>query len=173
MVNVAKNAIRSELYAVPLKLNPIPPKLKEKRACFVTLTRIGQLRGCIGHILPVQELYKDIIENSKAAAFEDPRFSPVTEKELADLTIEISVLTIPKPFSYHTHEELLHYLGKRKPGVILSKGSAQATFLPAVWDDIHDPQVFLTHLSLKAGLGSDEWKHGVTIQCYRAEKITA
>jgi len=172
MLDLAKNAIRSQLNHVSLDIPSIPPILRKKRACFVTLTVDGVLRGCIGHILPIQELYKDIIENAKSTAFDDPRFPPVLQDELDHLNIEISILTIPKPFVYKTIEELLGYLAKEKPGVILSKCPYQATFLPAVWDELPDPQSFLTNLSLKAGLPADAWKHGANIQCYRALKIT-
>ena len=171
MLVLSKNAIASELLSVPLHIPSISPKLKEKRACFVTLTINGQLRGCIGHILPIQELYKDIIENAKSAAYEDPRFPPVKKEELDNLIIEISILTIPKPFPYQTIEELLSYLGKEKPGVILSKGLNRATFLPQVWDDLPDPRSFLSNLALKAGLSPDAWKHGVKVELYSVEKI--
>ena len=179
MLVLAKEAIASQFpkLKMPLrqlterKLYKIPPTLKEKRACFVTLLINGELRGCIGHILPIQELYKDIIENARAAAFDDPRFSPLTCEEVEHLTIEISVLTVPQPFFYTSVEDLLHYLGKNKPGVILSKGKNQATFLPAVWHDLPSPEIFLTQLSIKAGLDPYDWKLGVEIRVYNAEKI--
>lgn len=172
MLNLAKNAIRSQFYTAPLPSGPGFPKLKAKRACFVTITIDNQLHGCIGHLLPIQELQNDIIENAKSAAFLDPRFPPLTKEETDQMNIEISILTIPKPFSYKTHEELLAFLGKQKPGVILSKGSFHATFLPAVWDDLPDPVAFLSNLSLKAGLEENAWKYGVKIELYNAEKIT-
>jgi len=176
MLTLAKHAIESSFPELKnsefREWNRIPSKLKKKRACFVTLMMNGQLRGCIGHILPVQTLYDDIIENAKAAAFDDPRFPPLEKEELDNLTIELSILTIPKPFSYHTNGELIAYLLKHKPGVILSKGPYKGTFLPQVWDDLPDPIVFLSNLSLKAGLEEHAWKHGVKIELYNVEKIT-
>lgn len=136
MINLAKNAIRSELHSAPLSLKPTYKKLREKRACFITIMKNGQLRGCIGHTFPVQELQKDIIENAKSAAFSDPRFPPITEEEIDQIDIEISVLTIPKPFYYKTYDDLLAYLAKVKPGVILSKGYYRATYLPAVCERV-------------------------------------
>ena len=146
--------------------------LKEKRACFVTLTEGGRLRGCIGHVLPVQELYLDVIENARAAAFEDPRFEPLKPSELPFLEIEISVLSVPEQFSYNTTEELIEYCAAHKPGVILKKNGRQATFLPQVWEQIMQPEEFLTELCMKAGLAPDEWKKQVMIQIYYAEHFT-
>ena len=179
MLTLARNTIEScfpgfkrVLPKLPdRKQKRVPLKLREKRACFVTLSFNGQLRGCIGHILPIQELYFDVIENAKAAAFNDPRFPPLSASELKNLEIEISVLSIPKPFSSSRSGDLTAYLGKNKPGVILKQGLSQATFLPQVWEDIPDPQKFLSHLSMKAGLLPDAWKNGVTIKLYEAEKI--
>ncbi|MEW6610449.1 MAG: AmmeMemoRadiSam system protein A [Patescibacteria group bacterium] len=146
--------------------------LKEKRACFVTLTVRGRLRGCIGHVLPVQALYKDVIENAQAAAFEDPRFFPLDASELPDLEIEISVLSVPEPLQYHDTEELIHYLAAHKPGVILKKNRHQATFLPQVWEQIAQPEEFLSELCMKASLAPDEWKKEITIHIYYAEHFT-
>jgi len=181
MLTLAKHAIESSFPKLKDSLsqpmdrewNKIPLKLKKRRACFVTLTMNGQLRGCIGHILPVQTLYEDIIENTKAAAFDDPRFPPLKKEELDNLTIELSILDIPKPFSYQSNEELISYLLKYKPGVILSKGPYHATFLPQVWDDLPDPAAFLSNLSIKASLPEHAWKHAVRIELYNVEKITA
>jgi len=179
MLTLAKHAIESSFPELKKSLrqpanrewNRIPSKLRKKRACFVTLTIKGQLRGCIGHILPIQTLYRDIIENAKAAAFDDPRFPPLEKEELDNLTIELSILDIPKPFSYQSNEEFIAYLLKYKPGVILSKGPYKGTFLPQVWDDLPDPIAFLSNLSLKAGLEEHAWKHGVKIELYDVEKI--
>ena len=173
MLALARGAITSQLNSIPLQIPPIiPPKLKEKRACFVTLMINGQLRGCIGHILPIQELYKDIMENARAAAFDDSRFPPLTHEELEHLAIEISVLTIPQPYPYQSIEGLLDFLSTEKPGVILSVGPNHATFLPAVWNDIPQPEDFLDQLSLKAGLRPHAWKQGAKIQCYHALTIS-
>ena len=57
-------------------------KLKEKRGAFVTINKFGQLRGCIGYTQPIYPLFQTIQQVAKAAAFEDPRFSPVTQDEL-------------------------------------------------------------------------------------------
>lgn len=150
----------------------VSDKLKTKSACFVTLTIDGELRGCIGHLIPVQELYKDVIENAQAAAFSDPRFPALSEDEFERIEIEISVLSTPKTLEYKSPAELLGYLRNNKPGLIISKGYAQATFLPSVWDEINSPEEFLTQLCSKAGLAEDEWKKGkLQVKSYEAVKI--
>ncbi|MFH1439939.1 MAG: AmmeMemoRadiSam system protein A [Candidatus Woesearchaeota archaeon] len=146
-------------------------KLKEKKGCFVTLTVHSMLRGCIGHIIPVQELYKDVIENAVNAALKDPRFPRMVKKELEDVTIEISVLDIPKQLKYKDSEDLINILSKDKPGVILKKGFHQATFLPQVWDDLPTAEEFLSNLCMKAGLSPIEWKNKIEIETYIVEKF--
>ncbi len=144
-------------------------RLKEKLACFVTLTMGGQLRGCIGHILPIQGLYKDVIENAVSAAFEDPRFNPVALDELGKIKIEISVLTVPAPFEFSTPEQLLKKLRPKIDGVILKRGRQQATFLPQVWEELSNPKEFLGHLCLKAGLEAECWRGNLEVETYQAE----
>jgi len=144
--------------------------LCEKRACFVTLTIRGQLRGCIGHLEAIQPLYKDVMENASAAAFGDPRFPPLEKGELEGLRIEISVLTPPKPLAYKGAGDLVRKLHPGKDGVILGKGANKATFLPQVWDEIRNPEDFLSHLSAKAGLAPDAWRKGdLSVEIYGVE----
>lgn len=146
--------------------------LKYKQGTFVTLMINDQLRGCIGHIMPIQELYKDVIDNAIGAAFEDPRFPALTKQEFDQVKIEISVLDLPKNLDYENAEDLIQKLEKDKPGVILKSGLSQATFLPQVWEDLKEPKEFLSHLSMKAGLDEQAWKEGdVEILVYGVEKF--
>jgi len=155
-------------YAVDPKL--VSSKLREKRACFVTLTIQGRLRGCIGHLEARQPLYEDVMENAVAAAFDDPRFSPLEAEGLEDLRIEISVLTPAKALAYKGADDLIRKLRPGKDGVILGKGLYRATFLPQVWDEIKNPEDFLSHLSAKAGLSSDAWRKGdLSVEIYQVE----
>lgn len=139
----------------------IEPEVSAVKGTFVTLNSIEgnrlSLRGCIGHILPVNPIYKDVIENTYAAAFNDPRFPPLTQEELDTIKIEISVLSEPKRYKYRDIDQLLDYLDKKRPGVVLKYGPYNATFLPQVWKQIKDPAEFLSQLCLKAGLSSDCW----------------
>ena len=152
------------------KIINLPRALLEERGCFVTLHKNGNLRGCIGYILPITPLYKAVIENAYNAAYSDPRFPPVDPEELDDLDIEISVLTPPTRLSYNDKDDLLEKLSPGKDGVILRKGPFTSTFLPQVWEQLPDKEDFLNHLCLKAGLKHDEWKNSLLeVEIYRVE----
>jgi AmmeMemoRadiSam system protein A/AmmeMemoRadiSam system protein B len=146
----------------------IPTILHEKRGCFVTLTINGTLRGCIGYIDPIEPLYKAVIENARNAALRDPRFSPVTFKELDQISIEISVLTLPQDLPYSDSSDLLRKLRPNIDGVILQKGPYQSTFLPQVWEQLPDKIQFLQHLAMKAGMQQDNWK-SADVKIYQVE----
>lgn len=132
----------------------------EKRGTFVTLTKNGQLRGCIGHIIPEESLIEGIRINAINAAFRDPRFPPVSPEEWDQIKIEISILTEPNPLNYTDGKDLLEKIRPNVDGVIIKKGAHQATFLPQVWEQLPDKEDFLTHLCLKAGLSGEAWREG-------------
>ena len=156
-----------------LKIENPPDFLKEKRSCFVTLKINDRLRGCIGHIEPIQALHLDICENAQAAAFHDPRFLPLTLDEYSDVQIEVSVLSVPVKLEFFTVDELLEKLRPCIDGVILRRGSYGATYLPQVWEDLMDKKAFLSSLCEKAGLTSDDWKKpGLEILTYQAEILS-
>lgn len=133
--------------------------LKERRATFVTLFKNGELRGCIGQILPKFPLFQDVINNTLSAAFSDTRFPQLKYEELKDLKIEISVLTVPKRIIYDDTEDLLKKIKVGQYGIILQSGYFQSTFLPDVWRELPKIEDFLTNLSLKASLGPDAWEN--------------
>lgn len=144
--------------------------LKQKRGTFVTLTKHGELRGCIGHIEPIQAVYKDVIDNTLSAAFEDNRFAPLQEEELTDIKIEISILSNPERLSYFSLDDLINKLRPMVDGVIIEKGRAGATYLPQVWEKLPDKELFLSSLCEKADLPADEWKTGgLDVYTYQAE----
>jgi AmmeMemoRadiSam system protein A len=136
----------------------VPEDLRVEKASFVTLTKKGQLRGCIGKLLPVQMLYLDVLENTYSAAFSDYRFEALEEVELQDIKIEISVLSIPEVLKYDDPAGLIVYLEQKRPGVIIKQGYHSATFLPQVWNELTDAKSFLEQLCLKAGLEKDAWQ---------------
>ncbi|MCD6297937.1 MAG: AmmeMemoRadiSam system protein A [Deltaproteobacteria bacterium] len=138
----------------------LPPIYDEKRGTFVTLTIGGNLRGCIGHIIPQESLIEGIRINAANAAFRDPRFPRLTKGELEKIHVEISILTEPKPLSYSDGDDLLKKLRPDIDGVIIKKGYHQATFLPQVWEQLPRKEDFLSHLCLKAGLSGDAWNTG-------------
>jgi AmmeMemoRadiSam system protein A len=125
---------------------------------FVTLKIKGQLRGCIGNLTSTETVWDGIKRNAVNAAFHDPRFSPLTDKELEQTEIEVSILTEPRPLQYQSGQDLAQKLRVKVDGVIIRKGHASATFLPQVWEQLPQPEEFLSHLCLKAGLPSDAWK---------------
>lgn len=138
----------------------LPAVFNQRRGTFVTLTIGGNLRGCIGHIIPQESLIEGIRANAINAAFKDPRFRPLDKEEWKRVKIEISILTDPKPLPYSNADDLLKKLRPGIDGVILKKGYRQSTFLPQVWDQLPNKEEFLSHLCLKAGLDGDEWKKG-------------
>ncbi len=131
----------------------LTPALKEIRGAFVTLKINNNLRGCIGHIQGIQELYKDVIENAVNAAFNDPRFMPLSPEELQKVEIEISALTPPEKID--SIDDIL--IGKH--GLIIKKSYNSGVFLPQVpveqgWNKIQ----YLENLCYKAGLKKDDYK---------------
>ncbi len=162
LLKIARAAIESPLSGNKSESIPedLPPTLKKLGASFVTLTIGGNLRGCIGNLTAVQPLYQDVAENAVNAAFNDPRFPPLSKEEFPRVALEISVLSQPENYKYTSAAELASYLQKNKPGLILQKGFHQATFLPQVWTDLPAPEDFLAHLCLKAGLAAEEWQKG-------------
>jgi len=170
LLKLARRAIESELNNEKLEVNKeIKEKYSEKGASFVTLTEGKMLRGCIGSLYPHKELYKDVIENAKHAAFDDYRFPQLKKNELSKIKIEISVLSIPKKLEFKDEKELLKKIDKDM-GIILKRGFNSATFLPQVWEELPEKIDFLENLCAKAGIGKDLWKSS-EIYFYKVEKV--
>ena len=136
------------------------PAFQEQRGTFVTLKIKNQLRGCMGCLTPSETIREGIQRNAINAAFHDPRFPALTEQELEQVVIEVSILTSPRELEYSDGNELLKKLRPDIDGVIINKGMARATFLPQVWEQLPGIEDFLAHLCRKAGLSPDEWKKG-------------
>lgn len=173
LVEIARNSIKHGLeYGGPLtSLTHIPPALNQPGASFVTLEIHHQLRGCIGSLEAYRPLAEDVAQNAYNAAFHDPRFPPLQPAELAELSVQISVLTQPEPMSFTDEQDLLTQLVPGVDGVILEDGYHRATFLPQVWDQLPAPQLFMAHLKNKAGLPDNYWSPNLTIQRYQVEKF--
>ena len=148
-----------------------PMPLQSMGAAFVTLTREGRLRGCIGSLRAHQPLARDILGNAVKAGFEDPRFKPVTEDELKGAEIEVAVLSHPAEMSFDTEEDLLSQLRPGRDGLILADGNRRGTFLPKVWESLNTPEMFLNGLKVKAGLDRDYWSGTLTVQRYVTESF--
>jgi len=146
--------------------------LKEKRGCFVTITKNDELRGCIGYIEPVASLGSAISDNAINAAFHDPRFAELDKSELKEIKIEISVLTVPEKLKYTKTSDMLLKIKPHIHGIILKKDGYSATFLPQVWDEVPEKEQFLSYLSIKAGLNKDAWKKNPEVYTYKAEHFS-
>ncbi len=175
LLHAAREAIDQAVRHVqsePLDRKAIPVRLQQPGASFVTLTALGELRGCIGALEPYQSLIEDVREHAAAAALEDYRFPPVQPDELAGIRIEISRLTIPQPLVYASSEDLVRKLRPNVDGVVLRDGVRRATFLPQVWEKIPEPAEFLEHLCYKMGEPPDLWcrKH-LQVWVYQVEEF--
>ena len=149
---------------------PVPAALQAKRGCFVTLHKSVALRGCIGTIAPLKSLIRGVEDNVLNAAFRDPRFKPLDADEAAGVDIEISVLSVPAALSFEDGDDLKSKLKPGEHGVILSRGGRSATFLPQVWSQLPNKEIFLKHLCLKGGMNSNCWQDPTTVvKVYEAE----
>lgn len=152
---LARRAIERHLAGEARLVVDDEPRLKARGASFVTLTSNGALRGCIGSIRPQRALGDDLIGNAISAATADPRFPPVDARELAELRIEVSVLSEPEFVDFADESALCDSLRPGVDGLILFAGCRNATFLPQVWEQLPDPAMFLAALKQKAGLAPD------------------
>jgi AmmeMemoRadiSam system protein A len=163
LLRLAHQSIEAALEERHLDLSPPSQHLAEYRGAFTTLRHHGRLRGCIGYVFPTQSLYQTVAETARAAAFDDPRFEPVSLAEALTVTIEISVLSPLRPVAA---EDVL--LGQH--GLVVTQGSRRGLLLPQVpieWD--WDRETFLAQTCLKAGLDPDAWRHGAELQAFTAE----
>ena len=147
------------------------PWLHQPGATFITLRRAdGELRGCIGSLRATRPLIDDLRENTLAAAHRDPRFPPVEARELADLSLEVSLLDLPRPMAVADEAEAVARLRPGIDGVVLTYGPHRATFLPQVWESLRQPRDFLAQLKHKAGLPPDFWHPDLVLERYTVEK---
>jgi len=159
----AKNAILYELKGEEYIPTEIPSVLTQYGASFVTLKLNGQLRGCIGSVYPTKPMILDIIDNAKNAAFQDPRFEPITERELSHMELTVSILSSIEKINFKDERDLL---GKIYPyGIIISDRNLRAVYLPEVWEQLPNREVFLASLKEKAGLRADYFSR--TLEAYK------
>lgn len=158
LLRVARQSILAELgEATEPDLNYPDEIFQKKCGAFVTLTKHGSLRGCIGHVVGYQPLIITVSEMAKAAAFRDPRFSPVQKEETQKLEIEISVLS---PLRTIVDVEEIE-IGKH--GILLEKGYKSGLLLPQVATEYGwDREQFLQHTCIKAGLPTNAWEDSQT-----------
>lgn len=163
LLNLAHEAIAAILEH--RNISPISPSahLDEPRGAFTTVYCGGQLRGCVGYVLPQAPLYRTVAETARAAAFEDTRFPPITHGELPAVRISLSVLSPLQPIRAEEVE-----IGRH--GLLISRGGRRGLLLPQVplehgWDRV----TFLEQTCHKAGLPQNAWREGATLEAFTAE----
>lgn len=180
LLALARNAIGERFGRPPHPVEALP-QLDERGAVFVTLSKDGALRGCIGSLEAQRSLREDVGANAVAAAFGDPRFPPLSAEEFEGtdgaerVRIEVSLLGAAEPIDAGDGKGIdeataLARLRPRVDGVILSYGGRRATFLPQVWDALPDPARFMAQLKMKAGLPPDFWDERIRLARYEVRK---
>jgi len=158
LLKLARDALETSFNDVDPDISRVG-HLTQLRGCFVTLHKNSQLRGCIGFPRPIMPLYEQIIAATKAAAFEDPRFSPLTKTELKDIIIEISILTKPELIRVKSSQEYAQNIEIGKDGLII-QGKLSGLLLPQVAVEYKfDHEQFLECVSEKAGMDKNAWKN--------------
>ena len=175
ILKIAKDAIKEAVLGKKIidrdSLLKQYPFLKEKGAVFVTINKMNHLRGCIGSIVAHQPLIDDIISNAKSAALRDPRFKPLSSDELDKIEVEVSILTPPKAMPYTSIDDLKRKIKPHIHGVIINYRGYQATYLPSVWEQLPDFDLFFRSLCQKAGLISGCLSLHPDVYVYEAIKI--
>ena len=161
LVQLARHTLETNIGGGKLPTPELDPRLQEKGASFVTLTVDGALRGCIGTAEAHSSLVEDVKKNALHAARSDPRFAPVTAKDLDTIHVEVSVLTPPRPLDCRP-EERAHHVRPGADGLLLTADFQRGLLLPQVWGKIPDPIEFLSVLCQKAGLGRSAWQRSDT-----------
>jgi AmmeMemoRadiSam system protein A len=173
---LARNVIRGVLIdqeIPPVDLSECSKSLVEPGACFVTITKAGVLRGCVGSIEPVRPLILDVQDRAQAAAFHDYRFPPLNLSEIDKIKIEISRLTPPQRINYQDPLDLPDLIRPHEDGLILGYKGRRATFLPQVWDKLSSPELFLDRLCSKMGQDASLWRRAVLeAEIYQVEKFS-
>ncbi|RKY39548.1 MAG: AMMECR1 domain-containing protein [Candidatus Omnitrophota bacterium] len=168
LLEVARNSIGVYLRKRErMEIKEANPRLLKKRGVFVTLKKNGNLRGCIGYIQPVKPLIEAVRDMAIEAAFNDPRFSPLQEKEMKEIEIEISVLSPLR------RVEDIKEIKVGRDGLLIRKGFSSGLLLPQVATEYNwDREEFLMHTCYKAGLSPDAWREGAEIYTFTAEVFT-
>lgn len=167
ILDTAKASILAAVQGEEYIPNHIPQELSQYGATFVTIKLDGNLRGCIGSVYPTKPLILDIIDNAKNAACSDPRFEPLTLEELANAEISVSILSSIERISFKDERDLLSKIYPH--GLIIAEGNNRAVYLPVVWEQLPDRQVFLNSLKEKAGLRADYFSR--TLEAYKFDAV--
>ncbi len=163
LLRLAHDSISAALQRRELSLDPPTPHLAEPRGAFTSLYLYGELRGCVGYVLPTSSVYRAVAETACAAAFDDNRFPPVTKDEAPQLEIELSILSPPQAIQPEAIEVGRH-------GLLITQHGRRGLLLPQVpVEHEWDRTTFLQQTCRKAGLPLDAWQKGATLQAFTAE----
>ena len=152
LVSIASGSISNGLGLGPKPEVDGAAWLDQAGATFVTLLRAGKLRGCVGSLEAARPIGADVADNALGAAFRDPRFPALTRDEWPLCSVEVSLLSVPKPIQFADEDHLLALIRAGEDGLILEADGRRATFLPQVWESIAEPRQFLDELMRKAGV---------------------
>lgn len=172
LLQVARMSIEHRLCEgelLPITLDDYPVGLGAWGATFVTIKKCGALRGCIGTLAACGPLVSEVARNACNAAFHDPRFAPMLAEELSAISVHLAVLAPPELLPYESDTQLQQLLRPGVDGLILRADRRQATFLPAVWSDLPDPQDFVQQLKRKAGITDDYPARHIRVLRYTTE----
>ena len=152
---------------LPVDCNELPSVLAEPAATFTTLRFEGQLRGCCGTLQASRPLAADVTHSAFRAAFRDPRFDPVGERELQAIRLEVSVLSPMESLPVSDEADLLERLTPGVDGLVIFADGRHATFLPTVWEMLPEPRQFVAALKVKCGVAENYWSEQLKFQRYR------
>lgn len=165
VIDTCKKSIMAKFENKIPDFKKIPAVFEENGACFVTLEKDDDLRGCIGSVIAHRALIDDLINNAQSSAFSDARFQPLKVDEFDDLCINVSLLSSPEKMSFEDEEDLLNEIRPNIDGIIIKDGIYQAVYLPSVWEQIPDKVDFLKSLKIKAGMPPNHFS--ATFEAYR------
>lgn len=153
VIEVCKTSILAGLNneGVP-KIDKPAEVFNELGACFVTLEKHGDLRGCIGSIIAHRALINDLVKNAQSSAFSDPRFHPLRKEEFEELSIDVSLLSAPEKMKFKDEADLLEQIRPFVDGIIIKDCGYQSVYLPSVWEQLPEKKLFLDSLKIKAGM---------------------
>lgn len=152
VIEICKTSILAGLNKEVTKYGKVPAVFNELGACFVTLEKNDDLRGCIGSIIAHRSLFDDLVSNAQNSAFSDPRFQPLKKEEFEGLEIDVSLLSAPEKMSFKDEADLLEQIRPFVDGIIIKDKGYQAVYLPSVWEQLPEKVLFLDSLKIKAGM---------------------
>ncbi len=168
---VLKSTVTQHMLVLPK--DPRNIMLSQHAACFVTLYVRGELKGCIGTKAADKPLWENICRYTYNSACRDPRFEPLTESELAQLSFHISILTPFKRIENRGEQALIEQLKRGKDGLVIEHGHRNALFLPSVWESLPEPKNFIGKLKVKAGFDEDYWHEDMKLFVFQSVSISS